>query len=309
MEQLAALMQMQGQMPASWMDIAGAAAAQGGGGGDKGKGKKPKYEGEGEPSDNLYIMGLPKEFDGDSVQQFFGAIGNVLQCRSFGNGFALVRFASKEEATMVKTSLHGQKPIGCTEPLTITYSLSKKQDWYCPKCGDLQFQKNTSCRACGQPKDETAIPADGDMPAPGSKGKGSGKPPPQFARSSPYGEAGKGKGGGKDKNGPMCTIDAFITELISGGLPGGDQSLDMNCISIGGLPADTVPQNLYEIFATFGPLLPRGARVDTVGGMGEQCTGTGYVSFIEASCADMAVLALNGIQLAGGSQLVIQKVL
>merc|ERR1711865_442167 len=102
-------------------------------------------------------------------------------------------------------------------------------------------------------RDETATEADGSMPAPGQKGEG--------------------------KDGPMCSMADFITELVSGGLPGGDQSLDMNCISVGGLPTDTTPENLYQIFATFGPLLPRGARVDTVGGMGEECTGTGYVSF------------------------------
>jgi len=290
-------------MPASWMDIAGQAAAGGGGydGGGKGKSMKGKDKGEGEPSDNLYIMGLPKEFDTESVQQFFGAIGNVVQCKSFGHGFALVRFASLQEATMVKTSLHGQKPIGCEEPLTISYSLSKKADWYCPKCGDLQFQRNTTCRQCGQVRDETAIPADGNMPPPGQKGAGKGFP--GKGKAGPYmGEGGKGKG----KGGPMCTIDAFVTELISGGLPGGDQSLDMNCICVSGLPADTTMINLYEIFTTFGPLLPRGARVDE--GLDGQCTGTGYVSFVESSCADMAVLALNGIQLAGGKQLVIQKV-
>lgn len=126
-------------------------------------------EGEGPPSDNLYIQGLSAEFDTESVQKFFGAIGNVVQCKSFGHGYALVRFSSGQEATNVKTHLSGQQPIGCSKPLIITYAKSeKKDDWNCPRCGDLQYQKNLTCRMCGCPRPQAADAPLGPPPAPGA---------------------------------------------------------------------------------------------------------------------------------------------
>lgn len=289
-----------------------------------GKGAK----GEGEPSDNLYISGLPAEFDTDAVKQFFSAIGNVMQCKSFGNGFALVRFASLEEALTVRLSLNGQKPIGCEKPMEISFAASQGAgDWNCPRCGDLQFSKNTHCRLCQCPR--------GDAPSvPSVPGTGAGRVPCKFfaqgicakgdqcpfthdgiggtvpgygkacgkgGAMSPYGD----KGDGKHKGGPMCTIQDLLSELVAGGLPGGDQDPSQNCIYVGGLPEDTTNQNLYEIFATFGALAPRGAKVEaTPEGL---CVGWGLVNFVEATCADMAVMALNGIGLATGGKLEVRR--
>jgi len=308
-------------------------------------GKVDRYEQEGEPCDNLYICGLPEAFDSDSVQQFFGAVGNVMQCRSFGNGFALVRFATMQEAVMVKTSLNGQKPIGCTEPLKISFAIAeKKNDWHCPRCGDLQFQKNKQCRMCGCPRPQggedavspvdpsTGLPAFaeggdwscpqcGDLqfkrnltcrlcgtpsPAAGGALPEGGTILPVFGKAtgkakggpSPYGAPG-GKGGkdGKIKGGPMCSLDELINELITGGLPGGDHLPNVNCVYVGGLPGDTTEENLYQIFATFGPIPPKGTRIDA--NEAGECSGSGVVHFMESASADMAVMALNGIQMAG----------
>lgn len=302
--------------------------------------KAAKYEKEGDPSDNLYICGLPAEFDTDSVQQFFSAIGKVQQCKSFGHGYALVRFATVAEAVTVKNSLSGQKPIGCIKPLTITYAISeKKDDWYCPRCGDLQFQKNTQCRMCGCPRpkegDESGQPnqpsaENGDWKCPSCgdlqfkrnancrlcgtacPGAGAGSVSvgelPVFGKAkgkckgggkgdSPYG----GKGKAKDKGGPMCSMNEFVEELIAGGLPGGDFDFNTNSVYVGGLPPDTTSHNLYEIFATFGSMPPRGAKIQP-NATGE-CAGFGYINYMERASADMAVLALNGIALADGQQL------
>lgn len=320
--------------------------------------KPPRYDPEGEPSDNLYVMGLPEAFDTDSVQQFFGAIGTVTQCKSFGNGYALVRFATVQEAMTVKLSLSGQKPIGCTKPLVITFAVSeKKNDWTCPRCGDLQFQKNTQCRMCGCPRPQGAdemgalalapvavLPgmpkyaeggdwtcaSCGDLqfkrntscrlcgtPAPGAggaaadtaslpmfgKAKGKGK---AVGAVNPYPAAdAKGKGTGKVKGGPMCSIVDFISELITGGLPGGDVSPDTNCIFVSGLPPDCTNENLYQIFATFGPMPPKGGRIDK--DATGACAGSAFVNFIEGASADMAVMALNGIALSDGQQLNIRR--
>lgn len=318
--------------------------------------------GEGEPSDNLYIMGLPEGFDTDSVQQFFSAIGSVQQCKSFGYGYALVRFSSLQEAQLVKNSLSGQQPAGCVKPLVITYAQStKKNDWRCPACGDLQFQKNAACRMCNTPRPTDGTGTVGETgeicqffakagwckhgdgcrhshvsPAPGETGLPAyadsgdwtctqcgdlqfkknkscrlcGSPPPAPGESPAFGKA-KGKGAGAagpyplanlakgcGKGKEMCTAEAFINELIVGGLPGGDHDHTLNLIMVAGLPVDCTDEHLYQVFATFGAVPPNGARIESDGT--GQCNGTAAVNFLEATSADMAVMALNGIQLANG---------
>jgi hypothetical protein len=239
---------------------------------------------EGEPSDNLYICGLPDAFDTDCVRQFFGAIGTVTEAKSFGHGFALVRFSNVQEATMVKTSLNGQQPVGCAKPLTITFAAQEKKD-----------AGGWGGAAGGAPADQMAMMQ--QMMAMMGGGKG--------GKDGPYG---KGGGKGKDK-GPMCTVAEFIAELINGGLPGGDRTGDMNCVCVKGLPPDCQPENMYQIFSPFGALPPKAARVETDGPDGTgNCTGTGYVSFLEPMSADMAVMALHGIELMDGTKMECTKV-
>jgi len=165
--------------------------------------------------DNLYVKGLPEEFDTDAVNQFFGACGTVVQAKSLGNGAALVRFSSVEEATMVKDAMNGQQPMGCNQPITIDYSIGGGKgkgividpslkgggksfvpqtskglftpgDWECTACGDMQFARNAECRKCGCPKEGWG--AAGGF---GKAGKGVG------VLNSPYGKGAKGKGGFK----------------------------------------------------------------------------------------------------------------
>lgn len=103
------------------------------------------------------------------------------------------------------------------------------------------------------------------------------------------------------KGGAMCNMAEFIEELVAGGLPGGDFDFNKNLVYVGGLPPDTTSHNLYEIFATFGAMPPRGARIQP--NASGECAGFGYVNYIERHSADMAVLALNGISLADGQSL------
>merc|ERR1712118_16130 len=41
----------------------------------------------------------------------------------------------------------------------VNKNLPRTGDWYCPKCGDLQFMKNESCRRCGTDRPEGQGPA------------------------------------------------------------------------------------------------------------------------------------------------------
>merc|ERR1719215_721102 len=127
-----------------------------------------------------------------------------MQCKSFGHGFALVRLSSIAEATTVKNSLTGQKPIGCIKPLKITFAVSeKKDDWYCPRCGDLQFQKNKQCRMCGCPRPKAGDVPQGTLPGAGDTVDGaapspfqSGAVPANDGSLPVFGKVAKGKGNG-----------------------------------------------------------------------------------------------------------------
>lgn len=155
---------------------------------------------DGPPSDNIYITGLPEEFNSDAVNQFFSACGTVVSSKTLGYGNAMVRFASAEEAMVVKQNMNGQQPMGCPKPLGITFATEKKHDdWQCPRCGDKQFAKNAVCRMCMCPKptgdmaeDMAALAAlgawDGAQAAwnpPSGKGKSKGKAPQKEELSAP----------------------------------------------------------------------------------------------------------------------------
>jgi hypothetical protein len=137
-------------------------------------------------------------------------------------------------------------------------------------------------------------------------GKGVGKAGKSVAPiPGPYGKAdAKGRKDGKS-NGIMCRMQEFVEELIAGGLPGGGHDPTVNCIYVGGLPKDTKNENLYHIFATFGAIPPKGTTIEAA--PSGECVGWGLVNFIESTSADMAVMALNGIETNEGGKLEVRR--
>mmetsp|Transcript_111095 Transcript_111095/g.324964 ORF Transcript_111095/g.324964 Transcript_111095/m.324964 type:complete len:237 (-) Transcript_111095:136-846(-) len=120
-------------------------------------------------------------------------------------------------------------------------------------------------------------------------------------RSSPYG----GKGGGGDSGGKGGSIQMLKTSLINMNiLPGGKSSKgrsDAQQLYVKGLPPDTTDSDLHDIFGPFGAIPPRGVKA-TLTPEG-QCTGVGWVDFVEEAKAAKAAEALNGTMLADGSSL------
>lgn len=84
-----------------------------------------------EPSDNLYIKGIPGSADEDFVRQLFGQYGTVRTCKvlkkngDLANCHALVRFGSAEEAANIISSLNGGMLEGFTTALEIAYAQDK----------------------------------------------------------------------------------------------------------------------------------------------------------------------------------------
>lgn len=149
---------------------------------------------EGPPSDNLYIAGLPVEFNTEATAQFFNACGTVVQAKSLGHGNALVRFATVQEAMLCKDNMNGQQPMGCPKPLSISFATTERHDdWMCPRCQDLQFAKNSVCRLCGFPR--PTGDADADAATLTSWGPYSGPPGNSYKASGKgFNKGIKGKG-------------------------------------------------------------------------------------------------------------------
>merc|ERR1719424_2640109 len=93
--------------------------------GKGGGGGKP---GEAEPSDNLYIKGLPLGTTEQTVQGIFGAYGGVASCKVLSQpegaatAAAMVRMGSLEQASWLVQNLNGNIPQGLTEPILVKYA-------------------------------------------------------------------------------------------------------------------------------------------------------------------------------------------
>lgn len=74
------------------------------------------------PSAHIYVTGLPLQFNDQAAQRFFGVCGIVIQAESLGHGNALVQFASEAEAASTMQKMNGRQPLGCPEPLSVTYA-------------------------------------------------------------------------------------------------------------------------------------------------------------------------------------------
>mmetsp|Transcript_138269 Transcript_138269/g.429844 ORF Transcript_138269/g.429844 Transcript_138269/m.429844 type:complete len:187 (-) Transcript_138269:82-642(-) len=171
-----------------------------------------------------------------------------------------------DEAKWVVENLDGNMPEGITSPVKCEY-------------------------AWGQRGGKGGAPA------------GPGGPWGQQNRSSPYGGCG-GKGG---EGGARGSVQMLKRNLISMGiLPGskggkGTKTDDSCQLYIKGLPADTSDRDLADIFSPFGAIPPRGIKA-MLDGEG-QCTGVGFVDYIEPESAAAAVKAINGAMCSDGTSL------
>merc|ERR1740117_2847350 len=93
-----------------------------GGKGDKGGKSDP------EPSDNLYIKGLPVGSDEQTLRTIFGAYGAVTSCKVLSQpdgavtAAAMVRMGTLDQATWMVQNLNGNIPQGLTDPILVKYA-------------------------------------------------------------------------------------------------------------------------------------------------------------------------------------------
>mmetsp|Transcript_686 Transcript_686/g.1981 ORF Transcript_686/g.1981 Transcript_686/m.1981 type:complete len:348 (+) Transcript_686:56-1099(+) len=86
-----------------------------------------------EPSENLYIQGLPLDIDDEKLKSIFAQYGNVVQCRTLEavpgkpDRVALMRMSCLEEAKWLVDNIHQNIPVGLTTPLWVQFSMNKAQ--------------------------------------------------------------------------------------------------------------------------------------------------------------------------------------
>lgn len=228
---------------------------------------------EAPPSDNVYVAELPPEIDDAIVNQLFSAYGTVVSCKAMPGklpgqlGAALVRFGALEEAQWVVDNINGNIPQGLSDPIKVRFANQKKQEG-------------------------------------STYGKIS--PIPQAKAVSPYAPSSKGaQKGGKGGKG-SCDVKTLLDGLNKAGvLPGGGRKPDINCLYITGLPWDTTDVDLYKMFSPFGGIAPKGVKAMTKDD--GSCSGVGFVDFVEADHAALAIQTLNGTLMPGGAILQVKN--
>jgi len=222
-------------------------------------------------SERVWVDGLPAGMDEDKLRTIFGAYGTLKDIKSFKEKKACILvFATLDEAKWVVDNLDGNMPEGITSPVSVSYAWSRGGG----KGG--------------------ATPA----AVPG----GTWTTPAAAARPGPYTGGGcAAKGGCEGKGGSIQMLKRSLQTM--GVLPGAKGGrIDDSCqVYIKGLPADTSDRDLADMFSPFGPIPPRGikAMLDQEG----QCTGVGFVDYLDADCAQAAVKALNGAMCSDGTSL------
>lgn len=230
----------------------------------------------GSPSDNIFVTGLPADFDESQIQPVFSAFGTITDFRYLpGSGAkrnaALIRFSSIEEAQWVVENLNGNIPEGLGTPVIVRFATTRGR---------------------------------GASPAPAAY-----HPPQRPSRSGPYIAPGRDNGKGGKAKGKSCSdsnIDTLITGLVkAGAVPGGTWRNDENALFIGGLPWDTTTEDLYSLFSPFGAIPAKGCKA--MQSPDGHCSGIGFVNFIESDAAQMAVMSLHGTTLPDGKVLEVKN--
>lgn len=277
-----------------------------------------------QPSDNLYFAELPVGFDEGSLMKVFGAYGKITQSKILssnpsGKVAALVRFASASEAAWIVDNLNGNIPQGLSEPIIVRYADAPKsgkgEGGYGKAAG--KGDKGGYRSAPYQPAQPYAAAAYTGAPAYGAGAKGGyGKAPspyaqkgaersyaapPSASKGAPKG-AGPAKGKGKGSLTAKAIYRSFCEKEVLPGCSGFVS--EENSLYVSGLPIDTTDLDLYRIFAPFGALAARAVR--TMCHQDGNCKGFGFVNYLDASSAQAAAEALNGVQLPDGTALAVR---
>jgi len=217
----------------------------------------------GDPSERVFISGLPADLDNNKLKDILEAYGTIKNVKVMSGGTAIITFATLDEAKWIVENLDGNMPEGLTKPINTKYA-----------------------HASG-----------------GGGGKGGwGKSEGGWggASSGPYGKGGWDKGFGKGASIQMLKQSLVMMGVLPGGKSSKERS-DAQQLYIKGLPSDTTDNDLHDIFGPFGAIPANGVKaVLTPEGT---CTGVGWVDFVDEASAQQAMQALNWCMMPDGTTL------
>jgi len=246
------------------------------GGGGRGSWSEPP------PCDNLYIKGLPQGTDDNWLKEALAGLAVVTSVRILtyettdGTCAALARFASEEDATRVKDTLHGQSPEWCPTMLEVKYAVQKSK---------------------GGGKDSGGW----------SGGKGGGG-------SGGWSSGGSGKGGGGDGawssggaggnggNGMAVDADSLVKMVQEAQVVPAELHHPEATVYVAGLPGDTVHTHVYQLFSPFGSILNITVKNGEAWGKSPPWA-IAFVDYVDPLSAQAAIAVYNGMQLPDGTMM------
>lgn len=234
------------------------------------------------PSTALMVSELPPGVDEGQIKRIFEPYGSIKACNAQGPGRVRIVFATQDEATWIRENLDGNIPEGLSKPVSVAYTSVG---------GPMPGFKGAG-KAPAQAAPMGATPY----------GKGAAAAPSWGAPAwgGAKGDGGMAKGDAKGGNGD--SIQVLKQGLrAAAALPGGKWANDANALYICNLPADTCDVDIYEIFSPFGAIPSGGVRA--MQSQDGQCTGIGFVNFLDPAAASASIATLNGTVLPSGQAL------
>ncbi|KAM6307859.1 uncharacterized protein O3Q21_012418 [Podargus strigoides] len=213
---------------------------------------------------NLYVSGLPKAMGQKEMEQLFSQYGRIITSRilvdqvtGVSRGVGFIRFDKRVEAEEAVRGLHGQKPLGAAEPITVKFANSPGQ-----KTGGALLSLCPSARRYGTLH----------------------HPPQRFRLDNLLNVA-----YGVKRFSPLA-IDA-VPGLAGVGLgaPGAGW-----CIFVYNLAPEADESVLWQLFGPFGAVTNVKVIRDFAT---NKCKGFGFVTMTNYEEAAMAIASLNGYRL------------
>ncbi|XP_072704548.1 uncharacterized protein [Ciconia boyciana] len=220
---------------------------------------------------NLYVSGLPKAMGQKEMEQLFSQYGRIITSRilvdqvtGVSRGVGFIRFDKRVEAEEAVRGLHGQKPLGAAEPITVKFANSPGQ-----KSGGALLSLCPSARRYGTLH----------------------HPPQRFRLDNLLNVAYGVKS-------PLLLLPRFSPLAIEAvpGLAGvglGAPSAGW-CIFVYNLAPEADESVLWQLFGPFGAV----TNVKVIRDFAtNKCKGFGFVTMTNYEEAAMAIASLNGYRL------------
>lgn len=234
------------------------------------------------PSTNIWIGDLPSEITQEQFIQIFQQYGviksaNISPARAGKKASGHIRFERQEEATFVVDTLHGNIPMGLTEPVVCNYANERRKG--------------------GKGSEKGGGGGTWDLISSVVESMGGSAP---TGRSHPYSAGYKsGMGGGRSRSNHMYLAIKNLG-ILGAGKPPADCE-----VYVGNIPNDATDLFLFQIFSPFGAIAHTGVRI--MSHPDGSCKGFGFVDFVDPVAAAGAVKALDGLQLPGEKPLIVSR--